>query len=107
MTEFNALTIKIAEKIAEYLALLTQLDVKSPPEFFRRANQLSWELAMILPEEIYLEIAIAATNSGTEHNHCTAIILARKAMLGVVAGKLSPDHIVGHSPKAGNKTSDN
>ena len=55
-----------AEKVAEYLAFARQLNEESSMNDWVRANQLSWELAMWLPEEIYNAMvqAIANPNSG-------------------------------------------
>lgn len=101
---------KIAEKIAEYLSLALSLKydkdnpiLTSPPEHYRRANQLIWELAMILPEDIYTEIAIALLSPSRKINMDTAILLARNFILGADAGELKPDQIIKHAPGIGEK----
>src|SRR5690348_7138368 len=53
-----------AERVAEYISLARSLSEKSTEEEYRKANRLSWELAMWLPDEIYKQmiLAIAAPN---------------------------------------------
>jgi len=90
-----------AEKVAEYMALARQLKKKSTEEEYRKANRLSWELAMWLPEEIYKETVQAIANPSEETNELSAVIGVRKLLLKEKAGALSQDDIAHHAPGIG------
>lgn len=86
-----------AAAVAEYMALATDLGDSSESSDFRRANQLSWELAMWLPEEIYKKMTSALTNATPELNRLTIVSEVRKLLLGDVAGNITHDHIAFHA----------
>jgi hypothetical protein len=90
-----------AEKVAEYLAFARQLRKDSKEEDYIKANQLSWELAMWLPEEIYNETVKAIASPSNEVNELSVVIGVRKLLLKEKAGTLSPDNIAHHAPGIG------
>lgn len=101
-----------AVKVAEYLALARQLRVnadngeyKNPnhPDY-KRANQLSWELAIWLPENVYKEMVNAVHSPNTNVNEITTIISVRKLLLGDQAGSLLPENILSHGYQIGDVT---
>ena len=70
-----------------------------------RANQLSWELAMWLPEEIYIEAVNAIKNPIETCNALTAVVAVRKLLLGDQAGSLNQAQIAFHAPGIGKNRS--
>jgi hypothetical protein len=100
----NKITYQHITKIAEYLALARSLKETSPDTDYRRANQLSWELATYLPAEMYKQItyAIAAPNETT--NPLSVIIAIRKHFLKNGAGELTMNDIAQHAPGIGKKS---
>jgi len=90
-----------AEKVAEYLALARQLNEESTGEDYRKANQLSWELAMWLPEDIYIETVRAVADPSSETNVLSVVIRVRELLLKDKAGTLSQDNIAHHAPGIG------
>ena len=90
-----------AEKVAEYLAFARQLKEKSSEEDYIKANQLSWELAMWLPENIYNETVQAIANPSSNINVLSVVIGVRKLLLKEKAGSLSPKDIGHHAPGIG------
>ena len=92
-----------AARVAEYLALARRLKESSPESDYERANQLSWELAMWLPEEIYKQMTLAIVKPNRDVNELTVTISVRKLLLGEKAGNLTPDDIAHHAPGIGKK----
>ena len=90
-----------AEKVAEYLALARQLKNTSSEDDYKKANQLSWELAMWLPEDIYKKTVQAIANPDSDTNELTAVINVRKLLLKDKAGMLSQSDIAHHAPNIG------
>lgn len=90
-------------RVAEYLALARRLKESSPESDFERANQLSWELAMWLPEQIYKQMTLAIVNPNPDVNELSVAISVRKLLLGEKAGDLKPDDIAHHAPGIGKK----
>jgi hypothetical protein len=88
-------------RVAEYLALVRNLKDDSD---YRKANQLSWELAMWLPEAIYKEMTSAITNPSDNTNELTTVVSVRSLLLKDKAGKLTPDDIAHHAPGIGKKS---
>lgn len=93
-----------AVRVAEYLALARSLKDDSPDSDYRKANQLSWELAMWLPEDIYKKMvgAIARPNGTT--NELTTVVSVRSLLLKEKAGNLTSENIAHHTPGIGKKT---
>lgn len=90
-----------AVHVAEYLALGRSLRDDSPAADFRRANQMSWELAMWLPEDVYREMTLALVNPAPTRNELTTVLSVRQMLLGERAGTLCADDIAHHAPGIG------
>ncbi len=94
-----------AVRVAEYLALARSLKEDSPVSDYRKANQMSWELAMWLPEAIYKEMVKAIAIPSEQVNELTTVISVRTLLLKKEkAGNLTPDNISHHAPGIGKKT---
>jgi len=93
-----------AVRVAEYLALARNLKEDSPDSDYRKANQLSWELAMWLPEAIYKEMTNAIIKPSNNTNELTTVVSVRSLLLKENAGKLTPDNIAHHAPGIGKKS---
>ena len=93
-----------AARVAEYLALARRLKESSPESDYERANQLSWELAMWLPEEIYKQMTLAIVQPNQNVNELSVSISVRRILLGDKAGNLGPNDIAHHHPGIGKKT---
>jgi len=92
-----------AARVAEYLALARNIKENSPDSDYRKANQLSWELAMWLPEDIYKEMVNAIVKPSDITNELTTVLSVRSLLLKERAGKLMPDNIAHHAPGIGKK----
>jgi len=92
-----------AVRVAEYLALARNLKEDSPDSDYRKANQLSWELAMWLPEDIYKEMVNAIVKPSDSTNELTTVVSVRSLLLKERAGKLTPHNIAHHGPRIGKK----
>ena len=101
--QWNRKVQEQAARVAEYLALARRLKEDSPETDYERANQLSWELAMWLPEEIYKQMTLAIAIPGPEVNELTVSIAVRKLLLGDKAGNLESANIAHHAPGIGKK----
>jgi hypothetical protein len=87
--------------VAEYLALARSLTDKSPDEDYRKANQLSWELAMWLPGDIYKEMTNSIVNPSKDTNELTTVLRVRALLLQKKAGNLNSGDIAHHAPNIG------
>jgi hypothetical protein len=101
--QWNRKVQEQAARVAEYLALARRLKETSPESDYERANQLSWELAMWLPEQIYKQMTRAIARPGQDVNELTVAISVRKLLLGEKAGQLGPDDIAHHASGIGKK----
>ena len=90
-----------AVRVAEYLALARNLKENSPETDYRKANQLSWELAMWLPEEIYKEMVTSIVSPNEKTNELSTVVSVRKLLLQKKAGNLTPENIAHHAPGIG------
>jgi len=100
--QWNRKVQEQAARVAEYLALARRLKEESPESDYERANQLSWELAMWLPENIYKQMVGAIANPGQDVNELTVSIAVRQLLLGDKSGDLGADDIAHHAPGIGN-----
>jgi len=91
-----------AVRVAEYLALARNLKGESPDTDYRKANQLSWELAMWLPEDIYKEMVVSIATPNEETNELSTVVSVRKLLLQENAGNLTTENIAHHAPGIGN-----
>ncbi|MFI3155244.1 MAG: hypothetical protein QX199_03720 [Methylococcaceae bacterium] len=90
-----------AVRVAEYLALARNLKEDSPDTDYRKANQLSWELAMWLPEDIYKEMVSAIVTPNENTNELSTVVSVRKLLLQKEAGNLTIENIAHHAPGIG------
>ncbi|CAG0988550.1 hypothetical protein FLAV_02173 [Flavobacteriales bacterium] len=92
-----------AERVAEYISLARSLRENSTEEEYRKANRLSWELAMWLPADIYSQMVLAIANPNQANNELTVVIAVRKLLLKEKAGNLTENQIAHHAPGIGKK----
>jgi hypothetical protein len=90
-----------AERVAEYISLARSLRKNSTEEEYRKANRLSWELAMWLPDEIYCKMVQSIVYPDEFNNEFTVIIAVRKLLLNDKAGNLTEHQIAHHGPGIG------
>lgn len=92
--------LDIAEKVAQYLVLAGTLDKTSPHEDYERANELSLELAMLLPVAIYRSMVDAAVQPNAKVNPASVALMMRR-LLASSAGEedeLQPMQVAVHAP---------
>jgi hypothetical protein len=90
-----------AVRVAEYLALARNLKENSSDTDYRTANQLSWELAMWLPEDIYKEMVSSIATPNEKTNELTTVVSVRKLLLHNRAGNLTAENVARHAPGIG------
>jgi hypothetical protein len=94
--------LDLAEMVAQYLVLAGTLDKTSALEDYDRANELSLELAMLLPSAIYRAMVEAAANPDGKVNPASVAIMLRKELLAPLEGDLHAAQVVFHAPGVGN-----
>lgn len=92
--------LDLAEKVAQYLVLVGTLDKTSPPEDYDRANELSLELAMLLPTHVYRAMVEAAAHPSAKANPASVAIMMRSELIAPDEGTLQADHVAFHAPGA-------
>jgi hypothetical protein len=90
-----------ARGVAEYMAIARDLKESESPDNFRKANQLAWELAMWLPEDIYRAMGRALTKPNEVDNPLAVVVAVRKILLGNSSGNLTQNNILQHAPGIG------
>jgi hypothetical protein len=90
--------LDLAEKVAQYLVLAGSLDKGSPLEDYDAANELSLELAMLLPSPIYRCMVEATAHPDAKNNLASVVIMMRKELLAPLEGDLNAAHIAIHAP---------
>lgn len=101
MTTSNTLSteqLALASKVAKYLALSVTLREDSPKEDYRQANELCWELAMVLPSEVYKRMIKGIITRDASANELMTVIDVRKLVLGEAAGSLNSQDVAAHAP---------
>ncbi len=99
--QWNRKVQEQAARVAEYLALARRLKEDSSESDYERANQLSWELAMWLPDEVYKQMTSAIASPSQEVNELSVTIAVRKLLLRDKSGDLKADDISHHAPGVG------
>jgi hypothetical protein len=99
----NAHKRAIAEKVAEYLSLAPTLKPSDSTHEYRRANQLAFELAILLPAEIYKSMAAALIKPTEAQNRLVVIIAVRAWLLDEPTEDFGPDNVLQHAPGIGRK----
>lgn len=92
-----------AERVAEYISLARSLKEESDEDDYRKANRLSWELAMWLPDEIYKQMVGAIAYPSEQNNVLSVVVSVRKLLLKDKAGQLTSSDIAVHAPAIGKK----
>ena len=90
--------IDLTEKVARYLVLAGTLDKASAPDDYDMANELSLELAMVLPSPIYRAMVEAAAHPDGKVNPATVAVLMRREILASSEDDLQPEHVAFHTP---------
>ncbi|MBC7734656.1 MAG: hypothetical protein H7306_22635 [Bacteriovorax sp.] len=89
--------IDLTEKVARYLVLAGTLDKNSAPDDYDMANELSLELAMVLPGAIYRAMVEAAAHPDGKVNPASVAVMMRKEMLGSSDTDLQPEQVAFHT----------
>lgn len=92
--------LDLAEMVAQYLVLAGSLDKTSPSEDYDRANELSLQLAMLLPSGIYRAMVEAAANPNARVNPATVAVMMRSELIAPLEGDLDAPSIAFHAPEA-------
>ena len=90
----------LAAMVAQYLVVAGTLDKGSAPEDYDHANELSLELAMLLPGSVYRAMVEAAAHPDGRVNHASVALMLRKALFAASEDDLLPEHIAFHAPGA-------
>jgi hypothetical protein len=88
-------------RAATYLAHVRDLREDDCRETYIKANELGWELAMWLPDDLYRSLTQALVYPDKRKNVLSVVVEIRQALLGKAAGSLSADEIMFHAPGAG------
>ncbi len=91
----------LAAMVAQYLVVASTLDKNSAPEEYDHANELSLELAMLLPGRIYRAMVEAAANPDGKVNQATVALMLRKELFAPLETDLQPEQIALHMPGGG------
>ena len=90
--------LDLTEKVARYLVLASTLDKNSAPDDYDLANELSLELAMVLPSAIYAAMVEAAAHPDGKINPAAVAVMMRKEMTS--DDGLHPEQVVFHAQGA-------
>jgi hypothetical protein len=89
--------------VAQYLVLAGALDKSSPLEDYERANELSLELAMLLPAPLYRSVVEAATHPTERLNPASVALMVRQTLFET-EGEEQPVLLAVHVPGLSDKT---
>ena len=89
--------LDIAAMVAQYLVVAGTLDKGSAIEEFDHANELSLELAMLLPASIYRAMVEAATHPDGKVNPGVVAVMMREQLLAADVPALHPEQVVFHT----------
>ena len=95
--------LDLTEKVARYLVLAGTLDKNSAPDDYDVANELSLELAMVLPAPIYRAMVEAAAHPDGKINPATVVVMMRREMLAVGDDDLQAEQVAFHTPGVATK----
>jgi CO/xanthine dehydrogenase Mo-binding subunit len=90
--------LDITEKVARYLVIAGTLDKNSAAEDYDVANELSLELAMVLPASIYRAMVEAASHPDGKVNPGVVAVMVRKEFLADGNAELHPEQVAFHTP---------
>jgi len=97
---FDLRTREQAAKAAEYIALARNLKITSTEADYCRANQLAWELALWLPDDLYRSLGKALASPSPDNNILSVLIEIRKLLLKT-PGTLNDAEVIHHGPNVG------
>jgi hypothetical protein len=89
-----------AAKTAEYIALARDLKTTTSDGDYRRANQLAWELALWLPDDLYRKLGMALSAPSSDNNVLSVLVEIRKLLLKH-PGTLNDNEVIHHAPNVG------
>ena len=92
--------LDLAEKVSMYLVLVGSLDKNSPMDDYDRANELSLELAMLLPANLYRQMVEAAAHPSAKVNPASVAIAMRTELIAPDEGNLVAEQVAFHAPGA-------
>lgn len=90
--------LDLTEKVARYLVIAGTLDKNSAPDDYEVANELSLELAMVLPSAIYRAMVEAAAHPDGKVNPASVAVMMRREMLSLDEADLQPEQVAYHTP---------
>ena len=90
----------LAAMVSQYLVIASTLDKASAPEDYDQANELSLELAILLPGRIYRAMVEAAANPDGKVNQATVALMLRKELFAPLDDELQPEQIAFHTAGA-------
>ena len=95
--------LDLTEKVARYLVIAGTLDKNSAPDDYDLANELSLELAMVLPAAIYRAMVEAAAHPDGKVNPATVVVMMRREMVGASDDELQAEQVAFHTPGVATK----
>jgi hypothetical protein len=99
---FELKTREQAAKIAEYASRAFFLKSTDNDEAYQRANQLSWELFLLLPTDVYRKLGRGLREKQNVGELVESLLDVRKVLLGKTsAGDLNGNDFIIHSPNIG------
>ena len=90
--------LDLTEKVARYLVIAGTLDKNSAPDDYDVANELSLELAMVLPSAIYRAMVEAAAHPDGKVNPASVAVMMRRELLAPIDADLQAEQVVFHTP---------
>jgi len=99
---FELKTREQASQIAEYAALAWTIKDTDNPETYRRVLQLSWQLFLWLPPDVYRKLGKGLVHKDAKEL-TESLVEVRKLLLKDSAGNLGIDDIIIHGPGIGKK----
>ncbi len=95
--------LDLTEKVARYLVIAGTLDKNAAPDDYDLANELSLELAMVLPAAIYRAMVEAAAHPDGKVNPASVAVMMRRELLGTTDAELQPEQVAYHTPGVATK----
>ena len=95
--------LDLTEKVARYLVIAGTLDKNAAPDDYDLANELSLELAMVLPSAIYRAMVEAAAHPDGKVNPASVAVMMRREMLSLGETDLQPEQVAYHTPGVATK----
>lgn len=87
----------LAAMVAQYLVIAGTLDKASAPEDYDQANELSLQLAMLLPGRIYRAMVQAAAHPDAKINQASVALMVRRELFDPLDSDLQPEQVGFHA----------